>query len=117
MVDGDGSAEEPIVEEESQVVPILEFIAVQKGMNGDKAAAWVEAVWYKLEDILVESLQDIVRNILVLNRRLSENGHRRLHHTTIASMLHESCEMVFDLTPEEVAQIAAEEMVEGAPLA
>ena len=90
----------------SHMEMVLKIVAEHKGMSGVKADAWVRDVRDKLTDVGVDTPQDLIRNILLLNGMLLESGHQRLHHTTLESILHETCETLFDVTPEEMAEMA-----------
>ena len=76
------------------LVVMLEMVAAKKGKVGGAADSWVEEVQVKLEDVGVLELRDVVRYVLVLNRRLANNGHRQLHQTTLNLMLREVCDML-----------------------
>ncbi len=89
QVDNDDDEEDPrdVV---SELVPLLEEVAKISQLTGYNANAWVEAVLYKLNQVGVESIQDLIKNALNLNRMLSRNGHPRMHQTTIVSLLTEA---------------------------
>ena len=76
------------------MVGMLEMVAFKKKMIGPDGDAWVEAVQTKLADIGVVSLRDFVRQVLDVNRKLHNAGHRKIHRTTLNMMLKEVCEMV-----------------------
>ena len=84
----------PVAEVMGPLVVMLNNVARRKRMIGREAETWVEAVRAKFEDIGVESIQDFVRGILLLNRDLMRSGSRQLHATTIDMMLEESMAMV-----------------------
>ena len=75
-------------------VTMLNTVAMRKRMSGEVADGWVEAVRSKLEDIGVESIEDFVRGIVLLNRDLMRSGNRQLHATTVDMMLEVSMAMV-----------------------
>ncbi len=68
---------------------ILELVAVRNGYVGPQGDQWVEAVVSKLFVINVLTMKDIVTKSMIINEKLMEIGHIRLHHTTIQAMLDE----------------------------
>ena len=73
---------------------MLQTVARRKRMIGATAEAWVGAILAKFDDIGVESVQDFVRGILLINHDLERSGSRRLHATTLDMMLEEALKMV-----------------------
>jgi hypothetical protein len=84
----------PVAAVVGPLVAVLNTVASRKLMSGAEAEAWVEAVRSKLEDIGVESIEDFVRGIILLNRDLMRSGNRQLHATTVDMMLEEAMAMV-----------------------
>ena len=84
----------PVAAVVGPLVVMLNTVARRKRMSGVEAETWVEAVRVKFEDIGVESIQDFVRGIMLLNRDLMRSGNRQLHVTTIDMMLEEAMAMV-----------------------
>ena len=82
------------------LVSVLGTVAVEMRMSPSEVMAWVKAVQSKLEDIGVESVQDFVTDILVVNGRLKIGGHCQLHRTTLKMMWSEVCQIIF--RPDEV---------------
>ena len=76
------------------MIGMLEMVAFKKTMLGAEGDAWVQAVRSNLEDVGVVTLQDFVRHVLHLNKRLRNAGHGELHQATLNLMLSEVCDMV-----------------------
>jgi len=87
----------------SMLEALLEVVASNLGKTGDSADSWVAAVLWKLKDINVVKVQDFIRMVLNLNRVLSQNGHQRMHESTLNAMLSEACEMFFEPSGMEVS--------------
>ena len=60
-------AGEQVAEVRPHVDIMLELVAAQNGMSGAKAHVWVGAVRDKMMDVGVDTLQDLIWNILPLN--------------------------------------------------
>ena len=89
------AAQDPVLPEGFQpLVGMLEMVAFKNKMLGAEGDAWVQAVRSNLEDVGVVTLQDFVRHVLNLNRKLRNAGHGELNRTTLNLMLSEVCDMV-----------------------
>ena len=88
---------------------MVQTVARRKRMIGATAEAWVEAILYKFDDIGVESVQDFVRGILLINHDLARSGSRQLPATTLDMMLEEAVGMVqWPVCKGEVRKLATE---------
>jgi hypothetical protein len=59
----------------SELVELVELVALKRGMIDVPKALWVEAVVAKLEDVGIKSVHNLMRLILTLNNLLSGSGH------------------------------------------
>ena len=79
------------------LVGMLEMVAFKRRKVGKQADTWVEEVRAKFEDVGMTELRDFVHHVLVLNRRLANNGHQELNQSTLNLMLREVGDMMFGL--------------------
>jgi hypothetical protein len=102
----DGVAEEDVSTDDDPEVPplengpgpfrmMLEMVAVKKGMNGNEAAVWVDAVRIKLALVGFISVRDFVEGQLSINRKLHAAGMKQMHYVTLELMAREIAEMLW----------------------
>ena len=74
---------------------MLEVVSETRDESVGARAAWVSAVFRKLNLVDVVSLQDFVRSVMVVNERLVRGRHRQIPVSMLQQMFDESCDMLF----------------------
>jgi hypothetical protein len=102
VADNVGSAERETVTEAVVMVTtrvdirvIVTIVADKRGLEASAREGWIAGVTDNLQDVGVGSVIDLIKNVLVLNTRLVDGGHRRLHDITLQALMEEACEIMF----------------------
>ena len=87
-----------VVRDVISVEVIVIMVADVRGLTGSDKRGWVIGVTEKLVDIGLRTVDDFVREVLFVQGRLVDGGHRRLHDCTMRALMKEACDIL--LGPE-----------------
>ena len=85
---------ETVANQFKPLVAMLEMVAWKRGIVGLEGMLWVEDMVGKLADAGVYTLRDCVESVVVVNKRMRENGHEEIGQMTLSMMMAEVGEMM-----------------------
>ncbi len=103
----DNKEDDDYVARESEMKAFLIKVAEAKNLKRASVNSWVDAVEFKFAELGIETVSELRRGIVRLNRRLHESGFAMLHARTLQAIVNVADKEVCDMK-EEIKRLTNE---------